>query len=146
MTLNSGHDGACDLAPRHGSSDHLRQGFRDGSITVSGCMLITHGRSWGGVAEPGHELRECRASLGCQDGARVTQIVKVEVRPTGGRPRRVKPLPKCAGVHVSARQCWKQQGIRLGAGVVTEMIADEGDDMRGDMNFSAACRGLWGAD
>src|ERR1035437_1184264 len=68
---------------RIASSHHLRECFGDSPIAVRGCMLVAHRCARCGVAEPSHELRERCTGLSRKHGARVTQVVEVEVGPFG---------------------------------------------------------------
>ena len=49
--------------------------------------LVAQGRAGGGMSETALKFGERGAHLGGQDGAGAAQVVKPQVRPTGGRAR-----------------------------------------------------------
>jgi hypothetical protein len=60
--------------------DEGSQSLRDHLVTVAGGVLVDHRRPDAGVAEPRHQLFKRRARRCRKSAARVSQVVKVEIR------------------------------------------------------------------
>lgn len=73
-------------------------------------LLVAHGGTGGGVAEPAHQLGERGSGPGCEDGARVAELVPAEVLAAGGLAGQVVDPVRRLGA--MCRTVLRRQGIR----------------------------------
>lgn len=101
------------LRSRGGSRDHVREGGSDGSVTISGGVLIQEGGTHRGVTHAGHQLLGAGPGGGGHRVPRVTQVVKVHPLHSSG-PAGFAPLdaPPGAGQRCTSLT-GEHQGLRI---------------------------------